>query len=88
MHTVDLLQEALRAAQRLGYQVRHEWLGGNGGWDCEIKGRKWLFVDLALEPLDQLEQVLDTLRREGATTSFPVAEPLRPLLRPPIRKSA
>jgi hypothetical protein len=88
MHTVHLLDEALRAAERLGYQVRHEWLGGTGGGGCEIKGRKWLFVDLALGPGDQLEQVLDALRREGAAPSLPAAEPLRQLLQPPLRKSA
>ena len=66
MTTVELLQDAIRSAHRLGYQVRHEWLGGSGGGGCEIKGQKWLFVDLALTPIDQLEQVLETLRREQA----------------------
>jgi len=64
MHTVDLLDEALALVASLGYQIRHEWLGGDGGGDCEIKGRKWLFIDLALSPSEQLDVVLDTLRRE------------------------
>jgi hypothetical protein len=71
MHTVHLLDEALRAAERLGYQVRHEWLGGAGGGSCEIKGRRLLFVDLALSPADQLERVIDTLRGEEARSSNP-----------------
>jgi hypothetical protein len=88
MHTVELLQEALRSAQRLGYQVRHEWLGGSGGGACEIQGRKWLFVDLAMGPADQLAQVLDTLRREAVPASLPLPDPLDRTLRPPMRRSA
>jgi len=88
MHTVELLEEALGTAQRLGYRVRHEWLGGNAGGACEIKGQKWLFVDLGLGPLDQLEQVLDALRREPAAASCPMSEALQKTLQPPLRKSA
>ena len=58
MHTVELLAEALNLAGRLGYEVRQEWLGGNGGGTCELKGRKILFLDLALGPADQLEMVV------------------------------
>ena len=88
MHTVELLQEGLHTAERLGYRIRHEWLGGSGGGACEIKGRKWLFVDLALGPLDQLEQVLDALRRDRAALTLPMAEALRQALQPLVRKSA
>ena len=31
MHTVELLDEAVQAARRLGYEVRQDWLGGDGG---------------------------------------------------------
>ena len=67
MHTVELLEEAIALAERVGFQVRQEWLGGSGGGDCEIKGQKWIFLDLAVGPLDQLELVLETLRREQRT---------------------
>jgi hypothetical protein len=63
MHTVEMLEIALKKARSLGYEVRAEWLGGCGG-ACEIKGRKWLFLDLALTPAEQLEQVLEGLQRE------------------------
>ena len=62
MHTVELLEEALELAAQLGYAVRQEWLGGSGGGGCEIKGRKHLFLDLALSPLEQLEQVAQAIR--------------------------
>lgn len=62
MHTVDLLERALALAARLGYRVRQEWLGGNGGGACEIRGQKWLFIDLAVGPEEHLAVVLDALR--------------------------
>ena len=39
MHTVELLQEAVEAARRLGYEVRQDWLGGDGGGHCIVRGQ-------------------------------------------------
>ena len=64
MHTYELLREATALAQSLGYGVRHEWLDGGQGGGCEIAGKKWLFVDLALNPLEQLDQVIQALRAD------------------------
>lgn len=86
MLTVELLEHGLDLARRLGYAVRHEWLGGLAGGGCEVSGRKVLFVDLALGPEDQLDQVLDTLRRDPGAAGVPMPHPLRDLLRP--RRSA
>ncbi|OHB80397.1 MAG: hypothetical protein A2V98_23720 [Planctomycetes bacterium RBG_16_64_12] len=86
MHTVELLEEAVALAEQVGYQVRQEWLGGSGGGDCEIKGQKWILLDLAVGPLDQLDLVLRVLRREPEASSFPMPNPLRELLA--LRKSA
>jgi hypothetical protein len=72
MHTVDRLDAAVSAARALGYQVRMEWLGGSGGGGCEIHGRKWLFIDLALPPEEQLQQVQELLSRESATRDVAV----------------
>jgi len=66
MHTVELLDRAIERARQLGYEIRHEWLGGKGGGDCELAGRKILFVDLACPPEEQLAQVLEALRRHAA----------------------
>jgi hypothetical protein len=74
MHTVDLLEQALALAESQGYIVRQDWFGGTGAGACELKGRRWLFVDLALAPREQLEQVLDALREvvePQATLPFP-----------------
>ena len=58
MHAVVLLEQAIAYAQRTGYQVRQEWLGGVSGGRCEFAGQRWIFVDLSLDPLEQLEQVI------------------------------
>ncbi len=86
MHTVDLLREALQAASGLGYQVRQEWLGGSGGGGCEIKGRRWMFLDLALSPAEQLDLVVETLRRHPEAANLPMPQALRSLLQ--VRRSA
>jgi len=86
MHTVELLEAALDLAARAGYQVRQEWLGGSGGGGCRLKGRKLLFLDLALGPLDQLEAVLESLRHDPDTAELPMPHALRKLLA--VRRSA
>ncbi len=62
MHTVELLDQALRTAEQLGYGIRQEWLGGAGGGACRFSGRKWIFVDLALNPVEQLDQVVRAIK--------------------------
>jgi hypothetical protein len=86
MHTVELLAEALDLCCRAGYQVRQEWLGGEGGGTCELKGRKLLFLDLDLGPSEQLEQVLDALRRDLGAVQLPMPQVLREMIR--VKKSA
>ena len=86
MHTIEMLEQAVDLAGRLGYAVREEWLGGHGGGSCELGGRKILFLDLALGPIDQLHQVLDALRREPDAGKLPMPHQLRELLK--LRKSA
>ena len=86
MHTVEMLEQALDLAARLGYTIRQEWLAGSGGGGCELKGRKLFFLDLALPPDEQLEQMLETLRREPEAVKLPMADPLRELLK--VRKIA
>lgn len=65
MHTVELLNEAVDTARRLGYEVRQDWLGGDGGGHCLVRGRKWLLLDVAQSADEQLEIVADALRCEA-----------------------
>lgn len=64
MHTVEMLREAVDTARRLGYEVRQDWLGGNGGGHCLVRGRKWLLLDVAQTVDEQLNVVADALRGE------------------------
>jgi hypothetical protein len=80
MHTVEILEQALDLAVRRGYKIRQEWLGGLGGGGCEVGGRKVLFLDLAHGPAEQLDQVLDALRREPEAAAMPMPRELRELL--------
>ncbi len=64
MHTVAMLKEALDTARRMGYEVRQDWLGGDGGGHCLVRGRKWLLLDVAQSADEQLDIVVDALRCE------------------------
>jgi hypothetical protein len=64
MHTVELLRAAVEAAKQLGYEVRQDWLGGDGGGHCLVRGRKWLLLDLAQTADEQIDVVADALRGE------------------------
>lgn len=63
MHAVDLLEEAIALAERIGLQIRHEWLGEQTGGLCRIGSRSVLFIDLSLTADEQLLQVVRALRR-------------------------
>jgi hypothetical protein len=86
MHTVEMLEEALDLATRVGYTVRQEWLAGAGGGGCELKGRKLFFLDLDLGPDEQLEQALEVLRHKPDAVTCSMPQELRDLLK--VRKIA
>jgi hypothetical protein len=62
MHTVEMLERLKGLAEDAGYTVRHEWLGGVAGGACVFAGRKWIFVDLSLSVVEQLDQMTEALR--------------------------
>ena len=86
MHTVELLEEALALAGECGFVVRQDWLNGSAGGACEFKGRRWLFVDLAQSPREQLEQVLSVLDELPHLSRAGAARQLQALLK--LRKAA
>jgi len=77
MHSVELMEQAIALAQQLGWQVRYEHLGEVGGGACQFAGKKWIFVDLALTPYEQYEQVLDALRGDASLYTARVPDCLR-----------
>ncbi len=66
MNIVKRLEKGIAAARGLGYSVRQEWLDGEGGGTCILRGEQILFVDLSQNINDQLEVVLDALRQDPA----------------------
>ncbi len=80
MHTVELLEQACGAAERLGYRTRQEWLGGAGGGACEFAGKKWIFIDLAVSVFEQLEQVVTALQQDPGVYLLDLSPPLRQAL--------
>jgi hypothetical protein len=86
MHTVELLDQLLKMAENLGYRVRHEYLGGVGGGFCEIQGQKYIFVDLALTTVEQLEQAAGAMRHDPAVDWHSTPPAIRPLMG--LRKAA
>ncbi len=86
MHTVELMEQGIAALETLGYGVREEYLGGTGGGGCEIAGRKWVFVDVALNKSEQLDQILETLRNDAAIHSLSLSVDLAAVLG--IRRAA
>jgi len=81
MHSVDLLEEALRLAMNSGFQIRQEWLSEQGGGLCRL-GERWvLFVDLSLSAQEQLENVVQALRsNELCQVDDAISDTLRTLL--------
>jgi hypothetical protein len=61
MHTVNLLDAAIRHARELGIHVREDWLDGASGGECEISGEPWLFLDLTQSPQERLDVVTQCL---------------------------
>ena len=86
MHTIELLEHAVDLAGRLGYEIRYEWLDGVPGGAIELGGRKIVFLDLAMGPIEQLAQVLDALGRQPQAAELPMPFQLRDLIG--VRKSA
>lgn len=62
MHTVDLLDAAIRYAEQLGIRIREEWLDGANGGECEVAGKHCLFLDLSQSPQERLQVVAKCLR--------------------------
>jgi len=74
MRTVEMLERLKELAENAGYTVRHEWLGGVGGGACEFAGRKWIFIDLSLSVVEQLDQVALALQDDPAAAALARAD--------------
>jgi hypothetical protein len=80
MHTVELFEQLVRISERLGYLVRHEYLGGVGGGQCEVSGKKCIFIDLALTAAEQLDQIVEALQEDPAIHSLALPDEIAQLV--------
>ena len=65
MNAVERLEQWVQLAQQNGFEVRHEYFGGTGGGVCEYAGKTFLFLDLALSTVEQLERLRLVLSEAG-----------------------
>lgn len=77
MHSVEMIDYALDLAKRLGYEIREDWLGGATGGCCELRGTRWLFLDLSLPVEDRLAQLADALVGDPRIAQESLPPPLR-----------
>jgi hypothetical protein len=80
VHTIELLEEAVRLAEQHGIKLRRSWLGGISGGACQIQGESWIFVDLSLSSREQLDQVISGLRGLAGRPALPISSALRALI--------
>ena len=86
MHTVELLNAAIRCAEELGIRVREDWLDGASGGECEIGGERWLFLDLAQSPQERLAAVASCLAAYALEMDSQVPDEVQQIL--PNRSAA
>ena len=64
MSVVTQIDQWLETARQLNFKIRYDYFGGTGNSICEFGGNKWLFVDLALSSLEQLEQIQQAVQSD------------------------
>ena len=60
----------------VGYDVRQDWLGGDGGGHCLVRGRRLILLDVAQTPDEQLDVVVEALRGEVGAASLKISPKL------------
>ena len=71
MRTVEKLEALTARAERMGYGIRYEPLGGLGGGVCQFGGKQWLFLDLNLTVTERLDLITESLQKDP---SLPINE--------------
>ena len=79
MTTIELREEAIQAAELLGYTIRQEWLDGSGG-ACQFGGKRWIFLDVSLSTSDQLDQLVEALLEDPRVAQLNTSATLSQLL--------
>ena len=67
------IERLCEIAQQLGYRIRYDYFGGSGGGPCEFSGKRWLFIDLALNSIERLELLREAIVDEPAVEMLDLA---------------
>ena len=80
VHTVDLLEEAISVAERVGFTVRRQWLTEGVGGACRVGAQRILFVNLAASSAEQLAQVVEAIRSVELAEDIAISDSLGRML--------
>ena len=69
MNANQLINEALKLAQQLGYQVRHEYLGGHGTGYCQVGEQPSILLDVGQPTDEQLDRVAEAINAAEASNA-------------------
>ncbi len=75
-----LLSALLDLADQIGFEVRREYLGGDGGGLCRLRGKWVLFVDTGASVAEQLAQAAGGLANREELESKYILPQVRQVL--------
>jgi hypothetical protein len=61
MDLAERLESLLEVAEQMGVEIRAEFMGGDGGGLCTLKGQRVLFVDTSADLNTRYERTLAAL---------------------------
>ncbi len=76
MTNSQLLAEALQLAERQGYRLRHDHLGGSGSGFYQLRDIWWLVIDVAQPVDEQLREVALAIKAREISAEAPLSQPL------------
>ena len=77
MQPEKLLKPVIEVAQQLNYQIRYEWLGGEGTRTLRYRDETWLFVDQSDNEAEQCTQITSALATDSRIEQLELSSPVR-----------
>ena len=77
MQPAELLKPVIEVAQKLKYQIRYEWLGGEGTRTLRYRDETWLFVDQSDNEAEQCTLITSALATDSRIEQLELSSPVR-----------
>ena len=77
MQPAELLKPVIEVAQNLNYQIRYEWLGGEGTRTLRYRDETWLFVDQSDNEAEQCTLITSALATDSRIAQLELTSPVR-----------